>query len=64
VKSNAELVKLLNDADVPGTDVVGELTSLPPPPRRRLAAAAAAARGAERAEHSGEGMARRAAGAV
>jgi hypothetical protein len=29
VKSNEELVKLLNDADVPGTDVVGE--SGPPP---------------------------------
>ena len=53
VKSNAELVKLLNDADVPGTDVVGELTSAASARRHP----AAAARGAERAEHSGGGAA-------
>jgi hypothetical protein len=53
VKSNAELVKLLNDADVPGTDVVGELTSAASARHHP----AAAARGAERAEHSGGGAA-------
>ena len=50
VKSNAELVKLLNDAEVPGTDVVGEQAAARRPPplpvgRRQLGAPSAPSTG-------------------